>query len=145
MKGFDLLIDAFARSEVDDSIRLVIAGDGPERESLVSAAERAGLGERVVFTGALTPQSVANAMGGALAVVVPSRAEAFGIVALEAWRAGAPVVMTNRSGATDFMTDGHDGLLIDPEDEEAFATRPARDHPRRRSAGTPGRERARAG
>ncbi len=121
MKGFDLLIDAFSRADVDGSIRLVIVGDGPERESLVSSAERAGLGERVVFTGAMTTQSVANAMSGAIAVVVPSRAEAFGIVALEAWRAGVPVVMTSRGGATDFMTDGHDGLLIDPEDEAAFA------------------------
>ena len=43
------------------------------------------------------------------------------------WRAGVPVVMTSRGGATDFMTDGHDGLLIDPEDEEAFARARATD------------------
>jgi glycosyltransferase involved in cell wall biosynthesis len=121
MKGFDLLLNAFARAGIDDGIGLVIAGDGTERDSLVAQVERLAIRDRVSFPGALSPQSVANVMDGAMAVVVPSRAEAFGIVALEAWRAGAAVVMTNRSGAADFMTDGQDALLVDPEDEIGFA------------------------
>lgn len=121
MKGFDLLLDAFARAPLDPAVRLVIAGEGPERDRLLEQVGRLGLADRVVFAGRLSPQRVADFMAAALAVVVPSRAEAFGIVALEAWRAGAPVVMTDRGGAREFMGDGDDGLLVDPEDVDALA------------------------
>jgi glycosyltransferase involved in cell wall biosynthesis len=120
MKGFDLLIDAFARAELARDIRLVIAGDGPERDRLEAAAEQLGLRDRVEFTGRLDAAAVAGAMSGALAVVVPSRIEAFGIVALEAWRSGAPLVMTNRGGASEFVRDGVDAILVDPEDPAAL-------------------------
>ena len=45
----------------------------------------------------------------------------FGIVALEAWRSGAPLVMTNRGGGPGFVREGIDGLLVDPEDEASLA------------------------
>jgi glycosyltransferase involved in cell wall biosynthesis len=121
MKGFDLLIEAFARAELERDIRLVIAGDGPEHDRLQAHVERLALGDHVEFTGRLDGAAVAQAMSGALAVVVPSRIEAFGIVALEAWRSGAPLVMTNRGGGPGFVRDGIDGILVDPEDSDALA------------------------
>ena len=65
-------------------------------------------------------------MAGAVAVVVPSRVEAFGIVALEAWRSGAPLVMTDRGGAPGFVHDGVDGILVDPVDTAALRAALAR-------------------
>ena len=121
MKGFDLLIDAFAEARLGPGIRLVIGGDGPERERLREQVERRGLDGRVELVGRLSPTSVAGAMSGSLAVIVPSRIEAFGIVALEAWRSGAPLVMTNRGGAPGFVRDGVDGILVDPRDAPALA------------------------
>lgn len=120
MKGFDLLIRAFADADLDPSITLVIGGDGPERESLVALAAARGVARRVTLLGALDQSEVAACMAGALAVVVPSRAESFGIVALEAWRAGTALVMTNRGGAVEFVHDGGDALLVDPLDGEAL-------------------------
>ncbi|MEV1128802.1 glycosyltransferase family 4 protein [Agromyces sp. NPDC049794] len=121
MKGFDLLIDAFAHATLDRDIRLVIAGDGPEQTRLQEAAEKLGLAARIEFTGRLDAAAVARAMSNAIAVVVPSRMEAFGIVALEAWRSGAPLVMTNRGGAPEFVRDGVDGVLVDAVDTVALA------------------------
>jgi glycogen(starch) synthase len=121
MKGFDLLVEAFAVAELDPGIRLVIGGDGPQFERLEDLIERRGLRERVQLLGRLSPQAVADAMAGALAVVVPSRVEAFGIVALEAWRSGTALVMTSRGGASEFVRDGIDGLLVDPQDTSALA------------------------
>ena len=121
MKGFDLLIEAFAIAKLDPSVRLVIGGDGPERARLRQLIDHRGLVERVELVGRLTPSAVADAMSDALAVVVPSRIEAFGIVALEAWRSGAPLVMTNRGGAPGFVRDGVDGILFDPESSREFA------------------------
>jgi len=122
MKGFDLLVRAFATAEIHPSVRLVIGGDGPQRQRLESLVASTGVGSRVEFRGWMPTQEVADVMAGALAVVVPSRMEAFGIVALEAWRSAAPLVMTDRGGARGFVRDGVDGILIDPEDTQEFAT-----------------------
>jgi len=120
-KGFDLLIDAMAGIlSGGGGIRLVIVGDGPERARLQALVDEHGLGGHVVLAGRLDPAAVADAMAGALAVVVPSRTEAFGIVALEAWRSGAALVMTSRGGAPGFVVDGVDGLLADPLDIDAL-------------------------
>lgn len=121
MKGFDLLLDAFARAGLDDDISLVIGGDGPERDVLTERIVAAGLGDRIELRGWMDRQQIADAMAGALAVVVPSRMEAFGIVALEAWRSGAALIMTDRGGGPGFVTDGLDGLLVDPTDVDALA------------------------
>jgi glycosyltransferase involved in cell wall biosynthesis len=69
----------------------------------------------------LTGRQVAEEMAAATVVVVPSRREAFGIVVLEAWRSGTPVVVTSRGGPAHLVTDGVTGLVVDPEDRDALA------------------------
>ncbi|GAA2982114.1 glycogen(starch) synthase [Microbacterium terrae] len=121
-KGFDVLIDAFAEARSTlDGIDLVIAGDGPERGRLEMRAIEREIATRVHFTGALTRTQVRTVLDGALAQVVPSRVEAFGIVILEGWRSGIPVLATRRGGPAEFMTDGVDGLLFDPGDATELA------------------------
>lgn len=121
MKGFDLLIDAYARSGVAVDHRLLIGGDGPEGAALALQAEKRGVADRVRLIGRLSDEEVAGAMAGARAVVVPSRSEAFGIVALEAWRARTALIMTSRGGGPSFVRDREDALLVDPQDIEALA------------------------
>lgn len=121
-KGFDLLIDAYAESSLpSQGIRLVIGGDGPELNSLMAQRHSSGLDVMVDFAGRLSPSEVADRMDSARAVVVPSRIEAFGIVALEAWRSEAPLVMSNRGGGQSLVSHGIDGLLVDPTDTPALA------------------------
>lgn len=118
-KGFDLLVRAFTAARTRD-VDLVLGGDGPMRRDLEDRIREAGLEDRIRLTGQLAPGEVAAWMSSALAVVVPSRQESFGIVALEAWRAAAPLLMTSRGGAAEFVRDGQDGLLVDPTDDEAL-------------------------
>lgn len=120
MKGFDLLVDAFAMADLD-GVRLEIVGDGPEREHLRERIRVAGLADRVRLAGEKDAAGVAERIARASVLVVPSRSESFGIVALEAWRGGASLIMTSRGGAADFVRDGTDGLLVDPEDTAALA------------------------
>ncbi|WP_154345964.1 glycosyltransferase family 4 protein [Agromyces kandeliae] len=120
VKGFDLLVEAMDGIDLDADVRLVVVGDGPEQGVLEALVADRGPAERVEFAGRLAPAAVADAMAGALSVVVPSRMEAFGIVALEAWRSGAPLVMTDRGGAPGFVRDGVDGILVDPLDGAAL-------------------------
>lgn len=144
VKGFDLLLRAFARARLDPGTRLVIAGDGPARGELERLAADLGVGDRVEFTGRLDRAGVVAAMAGAGVVVVPSRIEAFGIVVLEAWRSGAALVATTRGGPADIVTDGVDGILVDPEDVDALAAALARvagDPALRQRLASAGRER----
>ena len=144
-KGFDLLLAGYAA--MDPTLRtadLVIGGTGPALERLEAQAEESGIADRVHFVGRLSREQVAAAMAGARVFVMPSRLEPFGIVVLEAWRAGTPVVATARGGAPEYVRDGKDGLLVDPFDTVAMANvlgRVLTDDRLRRSIAVAGRAR----
>ncbi len=121
-KGFDLLLAGYAAMDpADRTADLVIGGTGPALEQLQSQAEESGIGDRVHFLGRLTREQVETAMAGAEVFVMPSRLEPFGIVVLEAWRAGTAVIATSRGGPPEFVRDGIDGVLVDPFDKVAVA------------------------
>lgn len=110
-KGFDLLIDAFARMAGRFSVDLVIVGEGSERQSLQQQVLDLGLGDRVHFTGVI--RQPATLVAKAKMLVAPSRYEGFPNVLLEAMAVGTPVVAANcRSGPADIVTEGVDGLLV---------------------------------
>jgi glycogen(starch) synthase len=126
-KGFDLLLDAFARVAPErPGLGLVVGGDGPEREALATRVEELGLSGRVLLPGSLSRAQVAWAMANADVFVLPSRVEPFGIVVLEALRAHRPVVVSAHGGATEIVRDEREGLVADPFDPEALARAIAR-------------------
>jgi glycogen synthase len=121
-KGFDLLINAFARvAESQADVGLVIGGDGRARRGLVELVDSLGLTGRVLFPGTMTRAQVAWAMERAAIFALPSRVEPFGIVVLEALRAGRPVIVSARGGAGEIVRDQREGLVVDPFDVEALA------------------------
>jgi glycogen synthase len=121
-KGFDLLLGAYAAIEPGQrTADLVIGGQGEALAGLRHQASVLGIADQVHFVGRLSREQVAEAMAGASVFVMPSRLEPFGIVVLEAWRAGTPVVATSRGGPPEFVHDGRDGLLVDPFDTAGFA------------------------
>jgi glycogen(starch) synthase len=145
-KGFDLLLRAFARLPEDlRDVRLVVAGDGPQRVALQELALALGLGERVAFPGAVARPQVAWLMKRTDAFVLPSRVEPFGIVTLEAMRFGRPVVVSSHGGSQEIVRTPDEGLVVDPTDEEALAcalTTLLRDGALRTRLGDAGRRRA---
>jgi glycogen(starch) synthase len=121
-KGFDLLIDAFAAVSLSaPDLSLVIAGDGASLDSLRDQVRILSLEQRVHFTGALDRGGVVTLLSNAEVIVMPSRIEPFGIVVLEAWRAGCPVIASNRGGAPEYVADNIDGILVDPLDSVALS------------------------
>lgn len=116
-KGFDDLLDAFSRVRRPEA-RLVIGGDGPERERLEQRITALGLGGRVTLLGRVDPLEHYRK---ARVIAVPSRTEAFGLVVAEALAHGLPVVATDCDGPHEILGGGRWGRLVPIGDPEAMA------------------------
>lgn len=121
-KGFDVLIDALTRIE---GASLLLVGLGECEAALRAQARARGVEARIAFAGDLDDQALAAAYASADAFVLPSldRGEAFGLVLLEAMRAGLAVVASAipGSGVGFVVVDGETGLLAAPGDAQALA------------------------
>jgi glycosyltransferase involved in cell wall biosynthesis len=117
-KAPDLLVRAMAQV----GLRCVFAGDGPMREHLEALAEQLGVDGRVQFRGALEPAEVAELYASATALVLPSVSEGLPLVAVEALRAGVPVVASRLDGIATVVQDRVNGLLVEPGDAASLAS-----------------------
>lgn len=114
-KGVDVAIDACRLA----GIRLVVAGDGPEREALAARAHTGEGAASVRFAGHVDDGELARLRAGAAIALVPSRsAETFGLAAAEAMAAGLPVV-ASRAGALAELVE--ESALVTPGDAQALA------------------------
>jgi glycogen synthase len=121
-KGFDLALSAFAATvEQFPGARLVIAGDGVERERLIKQAAAAGLNDAVDFLGWVAPENVPALINTATMVVMPSRSEALPLVALQAAQMARPVVATRVGGLPEVVVDQESGLLVEEENPRELA------------------------
>lgn len=146
-KGFDVAVRAMpmlcARFP---QIKLVIAGGGPELDSLKRQAEEEGVAGAVEFPGWIAPERVPELLNGSTVVWMPSRwREAFGLVALQGMQMGRPVVASDVGGLPEVVAHGETGQLVPKEDSHALAEATARllDQPELAiRMGTAGRRRA---
>jgi phosphatidylinositol alpha-1,6-mannosyltransferase len=119
-KGHDQLIDAWpAVLERFASARLVVAGDGDDRARLESRVTRMGLADAIRFVGQVTDTELHALYRDAAFLALPSRGEGFGIVLLEAMRAGR-ACLAGRGAAEEIVTDGVTGAIVDPLDPAAL-------------------------
>lgn len=112
-KGFGTVVEV-ARSR--PGTRFLIAGDGPGRADLEAQAD--GL-ENVQFLGFVSQEGISDLIRGARLVVVPSEwPEPFGMVVLETWREGRPVVVARTGALPELVEDGRDGYVYERGDAE---------------------------
>ena len=146
-KALDVLVRAAARlvTAVPD-VRVLILGEGPERERLEALVEELGLGPSVLRLGAWPPAEVADFVEALDVGVLSSHFEGMPLAVMELMAAGKPVVATAVGGVPDLVGDGVHGLLVQPGDPDALAEAVAsllRDPERRAAMGEAGRERQR--
>jgi phosphatidylinositol alpha-1,6-mannosyltransferase len=121
-KGHDLALEAVASlRELRPGIRYLIAGDGPHRSALEAQAQALGLGQAVVFLGAVPEAPLPSLYAACDIFLMPNRQdgvdfEGFGIVFLEAAAAGKPAIGGRSGGVTEAIEDGVTGLLVSGTD-----------------------------
>jgi len=121
-KGFDIAITAFASLvKRYPHVRLVIAGDGPSRKDLERQAAKLNIGDVLEFVGWIAPDDVASLIRSSTLVLIPSRLESFGLVALETALMARPVVATRVGGLPEVVAHEETGLLVEQEDPNALA------------------------
>jgi glycosyltransferase involved in cell wall biosynthesis len=115
IKGFDVLFDAFAQARRElPALTLELAGDGP-----LAAELRTGAPDGVRLLGRVSPVDPIYARNAI--VVVPSRGEGFGMVALEAAAHGRAAIVSDVGGLPEIVDDGATGLVVPSDDPVALA------------------------
>ncbi len=117
LKGVDVLLDALAQIETPHRPTAMIVGGGPDAGTFKAQAAALGLGDRVTFPG---PMPAPKAFPLGRCIVVPSRAESFPYIVLEAAAAGLPMLMTGVGGIPE-ITAGLDVPFLMPGDSACLA------------------------
>jgi len=121
-KGLRYLLQAFAQIGASQPrVRLILAGDGPERQRLERLAARLRIDDRVKFLGEVPHEQVPQVLARLDIFAMPSTYEGFGVAAIEAAAMEVPVVASNVYGIPDVVDDGVTGLLVPPKDVSALA------------------------
>jgi glycogen synthase len=121
-KGFQTLVEALPllRDQLP-GLRVVIAGTGSYRAELAERAASFGVADIVDFAGFVPAEQLTALIQSANCVVIPSFYEPFGIVALEALAAAAPLVAARTGGMAEVLDDADAGLLFPPGDALGLA------------------------
>ena len=118
-KGFDLLLDAFARVEREaPAARLRIAGPRGELAPLLASAS-----ERVTFLGPVRQEELARELRAADCFVLPSRNDSYGMVVAEALASGVPALVSEMVGAKELVDEGETGWIVPVDDVQALTER----------------------
>jgi glycosyltransferase involved in cell wall biosynthesis len=121
-KGYDQMIRALPQilQHVPDT-RYLLVGTGPDRLRIEKLVAELNLRDAVIFGGHVSDDELAEHYNLCDLFAMPSKAEGFGIVYLEALACGKPVLAGNRDGSRDALANGDLGLLVDPDDTAEIA------------------------
>ena len=103
-----------------DGVQLVIAGEGPERESLETQSRELGISGRVSFLGALPRERIVELFHAADATILTSSWENFPHTVVEALAVGTPVIAMEVGGVAEVLHDGVNGLVVAAGDTDAL-------------------------
>lgn len=120
-KGLDLLVRALAETKEPCCLRVVGNDVGGEQARVEPLIKELGLEHRVEFLGYREGEALLEEYRKCTLLAVPSRSDCFGLVMVEAACAGVPVLAScYADGGPDILTEGENGLTVDPFDAKAF-------------------------
>jgi glycosyltransferase involved in cell wall biosynthesis len=120
-KGFSTLLKAvhYIKTKMNDNVRLIIIGEGPEKGNLMRLADEYGISENVLFPGYMN--NACKVLKHFDIFVMSSVTEGMPITLLEAMRAGMPIVATAVGGIPEALEGGECGVLVHPGSETDLA------------------------
>jgi glycosyltransferase involved in cell wall biosynthesis len=121
-KNLEVIIKAISLAKkIEPRIKFVIVGDGPYRKDLEKLVEKLDVKLNVEFRGYVTAEEKAAVISQSISMVFPSTCEGFGLVILEAFEQKRPVLVSAISPLSEIMSDGDDGYVLDPNDENSWS------------------------
>jgi glycosyltransferase involved in cell wall biosynthesis len=118
-KGHDILLRAVADlRQVRPNIRVILVGDGPDRQEIENVVRELGLVDIVHILGFVDSPAGVIFRDATDIAVSPSRVEGFGLTVIEAGAAGLPVVATATTGMSEIITNERTGLIVPIEDQD---------------------------
>lgn len=115
LKRFDLLIEAFSLIK-NKSLRCYIAGEGAQKEELLSLIKQKGLENRVKLLGSITEEELVDYYARCRGVFFAPFSEDYGFITLEAFRSHKPVITCNDSGGpAELVQNGISGFILEPQ------------------------------
>jgi glycosyltransferase involved in cell wall biosynthesis len=122
-KGYDQIIKAMPEiMRFVPNARYLLVGKGSDRPRIEKLIAEVGVQAAVILAGFVPDEELAEHYNLCDIFAMPSRAEGFGIVYLEALACGKPVLAGNKDGSRDALADGELGLLVNPDDTAEIAT-----------------------
>jgi len=114
-KGIDVLIKSVSDERIKNKVKVLIVGDGPARNSLIKAANRLKLKEKILFLGELSKEDVIKLYDLADVYVLPSRVENYNLTLLDALARGKAIVTTKVGGNPEIIKHMANGILVEPD------------------------------
>lgn len=142
-KNLPFLMRSFAgTAQAYENVRLLLVGDGPERDNLEDRVKLMGLQAKVYFTGMVPHTEIPRYLAASDAFVTASVTEVHPFTVIEAMASGLPVLGIDSPGVGDSVIDGQTGYIVAEEDLAAFTAKMVRlvtEHDERRRRGVQAR------
>jgi len=121
MKAVDLFPEMLTLLKQDyPNLKFLMTGEGSLKSNLLDDFDNAGVSHMVDYLGVVETKTVPKLINQSRIFIYPSREEPFGLSILEAMACGVPVVTTNVYGPSEIITEGIDGLTVNPDDVNAL-------------------------
>jgi len=123
-KNIDVLLNAVARLKANlPQLKCCIIGDGPEKDRLLKLSRELEIAGNVEFAGFLEYDALIARIKSSRVFVLPSSREGFGIIVIEAFACGVPVITVSekRNAAQDLIDEGVNGFVVEPHQPEEIA------------------------
>jgi len=116
-KSIDIVIMAFNEVIKKNPVtKLMIIGDGPERDNLEKLVSKLNIQDNVIFTGFLQKEELVNALLATDIFLTASKTENMPVAVMEGMAAGLPIVAVDALGTPEIVKDGVNGFLTQPDD-----------------------------
>jgi glycosyltransferase involved in cell wall biosynthesis len=121
-KGVEYLIRATKLMvETRTDVHTLIIGDGPNKDMLEHLTQQLQMSNYTTFKGRIQHEQIPYYLAASDIFVLPSLTEGFPNVLLEAMASGLPIVATDVKGVSEFITDGENGFLVEPQNAKKIA------------------------